>query len=145
MLFRSSLSGLFTGTSRNWNFVPSLQQPIFDGGRTRSGVDLAQARENQAVAAYEKTLQQAFREVADLLVARDTLKQQLASQQEVLQSQSQRRRLVELRLKQGAVSQLEWLDAERETWQAEQSVALIQRQLLATIAQLFKALGGGDL
>jgi outer membrane protein TolC len=53
--------------------------------------------------------------------------------------------LVELRLKQGAVSQLEWLDAERETWQAEQSVALIQRQLLATIAQLFKALGGGDL
>ena len=140
-----SLSGLFTGTSRNWNFVPSLQQPIFDGGRTRSGVDLAQARENQAVAAYEKTLQQAFREVADLLVARDTLKQQLASQLEVLQSQSQRRRLVELRLKQGAVSQLEWLDAERETWQAEQSVALIQRQLLATIAQLFKALGGGDL
>ena len=63
----------------------------------------------------------------------------------MLQSQSQRRRLVELRLKQGAVSQLEWLDAERETWQAEQSVALIQRQLLATIAQLFKALGGGDL
>jgi multidrug efflux system outer membrane protein len=51
------LSNLFTRTSNNWNFVPSLQQPIFDGGRTGSGVDLALARENQAVVAYEKTLQ----------------------------------------------------------------------------------------
>ena len=139
------LSNLFSGNSNNWNFVPSLQQPIFDGGRTGSGVDLALARENQAVVVYEKTLQQAFREVADLLVARDTLKQQLDAQRDVLKSQVERRRLVNLRLQQGIASQLEWLDAEREVWIAEQSVVQINRQMLATTAQLFKALGGGDL
>jgi multidrug efflux system outer membrane protein len=139
------LSNLFTRTSNNWNFVPSLQQPIFDGGRTGSGVDLALARENQAVVVYEKTLQQAFKEVADLLVARDTLKQQLEAQRDVLKSQVERRRLVNMRLQQGTTSQLEWLDVERDAWQAEQAVVQINRQLLATTAQLFKAFGGGDL
>jgi multidrug efflux system outer membrane protein len=83
--------------------------------------------------------------VADLLVARDTLKQQLEAQRDVLKSQVERRRLVNMRLQQGTTSQLEWLDVERDAWQAEQAVVQINRQLLATTAQLFKAFGGGDL
>jgi multidrug efflux system outer membrane protein len=140
-----ALGDLFKSPAKEWNFVPSVQMPIFDAGRTAAGVDLAQARENQAVVGYEKTLQKAFREVSDLLVARDTLKQQLQSQQDILQAQRDRQRLTELRLRQGAANQLEWLDAQRDTWQAEQALAQTRRQWLGTTAQLYKALGGGEL
>jgi multidrug efflux system outer membrane protein len=139
-----TLGRLFEGNSQAWSFVPSLQQPIFDAGRTGSGVDLAQARENQAVVTYEKTLQLAFREVADLLVARDTLRQQLKAQESNLSSQRERLRLTQARQRQGAASMLEWLDAERDAYSAEQSVVSTRRQLLGTSAQLYKALGGGD-
>ena len=73
----TSLGGLFKSGSSQWSFTPNLQQPLFDGGRSARTVDLAEARKVQAVVQYEKTLQQAFREVSDLLVARDTLQQQL--------------------------------------------------------------------
>lgn len=140
-----ALGSLFTSPTKEWGFVPTLQMPIFDAGRTAAGVDLAQARENQAVVQYEKTLQKAFREVSDLLVARDTLRQQLQSQWDILQAQRDRERLTERRLQVGAAPQLEWLDAQRDTWQAEQALDQIRRQLLGTTAQLYKALGGGEL
>jgi multidrug efflux system outer membrane protein len=140
-----ALSDLFKTSSKEWNFVPSVQMPIFDAGRTESGVALAQARENQAVVLYEKTLQKAFREVSDLLVARDTLKQQLLSQQDILQTQRDRQRLTEHKVQQGSANQLDWLDAQRDTWQAEQAVDQARRQWLGATAQLYKALGGGEL
>ena len=140
-----ALGSLFNSPAKEWNFVPTVQMPIFDAGRTAAGVDLAQARQNQAVVAYEKTLQKAFREVSDLLVARDTLKQQLASLQDILNAQLERQRLTQSRLEQGSANQLEWLDAQRDTWQAEQALDQVRRQLLGTTAQLYKALGGGEL
>jgi len=69
----SALSGLFGGGSESWNFQPALRLPLFDGGRSAAGVDLAEARKVIAVAEYEKTIQLAFREVADLLSARTYL------------------------------------------------------------------------
>ena len=98
----------------------------------------------EAVASYEKTLQQAFREVADLLVARDTLQQQLAAQQAYASSQMERLRLTEARYQAGTASQLDWLDAQRDHFNAQQSVRQVLRQLYGTTAQLYKALGGGD-
>jgi multidrug efflux system outer membrane protein len=139
-----AFNNLMGGGSSAWSFVPSLQQPIFDGGRTDAGVDLAQARKNQWVVTYEKTLQQAFREVADLLVARETLREQAQAQQTAVDTQRERLRLTELRHRSGSVSLIEWLDAQRDTLAAEQALAQIQRQWLSASAQLFKALGGGD-
>jgi multidrug efflux system outer membrane protein len=140
-----ALGNLFTSPAKEWSFVPTVQMPIFDAGRTESGVALAQARENQAVVFYEKTLQKAFREVSDLLVARDTLRQQLRSQQDILQTQRDRQRLTEAKVKQGSASQLEWLDAQRDTWQAEQALDQVRRTWLGTTAQLYKALGGSEI
>jgi multidrug efflux system outer membrane protein len=139
-----ALNNLMGGGSSAWSFVPSLQQPIFDGGRNDAGVDLALARKNQSVVTYEKTLQQAFREVADLLVARETLREQVLAQQAAFDQQRERLRLTELRYRGGAISAIELLDAQRDALAVEQVVIQLQRQWLSAGAQLFKALGGGD-
>lgn len=139
----SALSGLFTGGSESWNFQPALRLPLFDGGRISSGVDLAEARKVIAVAEYEKTIQQAFREVADLLAARTYLAEQLRAQQAAEKSQNERLRLAEARYKAGISSHLEVLDAQRESFAAQQASVQAQRAWLATAAQLYKALGGG--
>jgi len=140
----TSLNGLFDSGSRSWSFVPTLQMPLFDWGRTTGNLDVAEARKVQAVAGYEKTLQQAFREVADLLVARDTLQQQLAAQTNWVQSQEQRLRVMDVRYAQGAANQFDLVDAQRDVLIAQQSRVQVLRQLLGTTAQLYKALGGGE-
>ena len=140
----TSLNGLFDSGSRSWSFVPTLQMPLFDWGRTTGNLDVAEARKVQAVATYEKTLQQAFREVADLLVARDTLQQQLTAQTNWVQSQQQRLRVMEVRYAQGAANQFDLLDAQRDALSAQQSRTQVLRQVLGTTAQLYKALGGGE-
>jgi multidrug efflux system outer membrane protein len=138
------LEGLFDPGSRSWSFAPTLQMPLFDWGRTSGNLDVAHARKVQAVAAYEKTLQQAFREVADLLVARDTLQQQLASQNNWVNGQQHRLRVMELRYAQGSANQFDLVDAQRDWFVAQQSRTIVLRQLLGTTAQLYKALGGGE-
>jgi multidrug efflux system outer membrane protein len=140
----TSLGGLFKSGSSQWSFVPSLQQPLFDGGRSARTVDLAEARKVQAVVQYEKALQQAFREVADLLVARETFQQQLTALETWSRTQQERLRLTEARYDQGAANQLEVLDAQRDALTAQQTQVQMLRQLLGATAQLYKALGGGD-
>lgn len=138
-----TLSGLFDSGTGAWSFAPSLVQPLFDAGRTQANVDLAEARKVIAVAEYEKTIQQAFREVADLLVARDKLAEQLKAQEAAEKSQNERLRLVDARYKAGASSYLEVLDAQRDAFAASQGTVQVRRALLASAAQLYKALGGG--
>jgi len=140
----TSLNGLFDAGSRSWSFVPTLQMPLFDWGRTTGNLDIAEARKVQSVVMYEKTVQQAFREVADLLVARDTLQQQLVAQTDGVQSQQQRLRVMELRYAQGAANQFDLLDVQRDVMAAQQARVQVLRQLLGTTAQLYKALGGGE-
>ena len=140
----TNLNGLFEPGSHSWSFVPTLQMPLFDWGRTSGNLDVAHARKVQAVAMYEKTLQQAFREVTDLLVVRDTLQQQLASQNNWVHGQQQRLRVMELRYAQGSANQFDLVDAQRDWFTAQQSRTQVLRQLLGTTAQLYKALGGGE-
>jgi outer membrane protein, multidrug efflux system len=139
-----TLSNLFTSGTRAWNFVPSATMPIFDAGKTGNNVDAAKAREVAAVAAYEKTLQTAFREVADLLIAQSTLQTQLDAQIMSVNSQTQRLRMVQKRFDIGSASSLELLDAQKDAYAAEQNLLQIKRQLFANTALLYKALGGGD-
>jgi multidrug efflux system outer membrane protein len=139
----SALSGLFAGGSESWIFQPALRLPLFDGGRSAAGVDLAEARKVIAVAEYEKTIQQAFREVADLLAAHTYLVEQLRAQQAAEKAQSERLRLAEARYKAGISSHLEVLDAQRESFAAQQATVQTRRARLTAAAQLYKALGGG--
>ena len=137
-----TLSGLFDSGSGAWSFTPNLVQPLFDVGRTQANVDLASARKVIAVADYEKTIQQAFRELADLLVARDRFAEQLKAQEAGEKAQNDRLRLVEARYKAGASSYLEVLDAQRDYYAAQQGAVQTRRFLLSTAVQLYKALGG---
>jgi outer membrane protein, multidrug efflux system len=138
----SSLSGLFDSGSGAWSFQPSIIQPLFDAGRTSANVDITRARKVIAVAEYEKTIQQAFREVADLLSARDKLAEQLAAQQANADAQNHLLRLVEARYKAGIVSNLEVLDAQRQAFAAEQGAVQVRRAWLSAATQLYKALAG---
>ena len=138
----AAFSGLFDAGSAAWTFQPMLTQPIFDAGRTQANLDLALVRQNIAVAQYESTIQQAFREVADLLSARERIARQLEAQMALERTQLQRLALTEARYREGITSFLEVLDAQRDAFSASQAVISTRRQLLSAAAQLYKALGG---
>ena len=136
------LSGLFGAGSDAWNFQPALTLPLFDAGRSAASLDVAEARKVIAVAEYEKTIQQAFREVADLLAARDSLTDQLAAGQANAKARQQRLKLIEARYQAGIANHLELLDAQRDVYAAEQGELQIRRAQLVAVTQLYKALAG---
>jgi len=138
-----ALHGLFDSGSGSWSFAPQLTLPIFDAGRNRANLTLAEVRNYLAVADYEKTIQTAFREVADALAARDYLGEQEAAQRAVQEAQADRLKLLQLRFDNGVASSLDVLDAQRELFSAEQ--ALVQARLLRTTSaiDLYRTLGGG--
>lgn len=139
----SDLSGLFEAGSRTWSFVPQLVLPIFDAGRNRGNLNLAQVRNNIAVANYEKTIQVAFREVADTLVARATLDEQIDAQRASQEAQAERLKLADLRYKSGIASSLDVLDAQRELFLAQQLLVQARLLRLTNAIDLYRALGGG--
>ncbi|CAH1199033.1 Outer membrane protein OprM [Candidatus Nitrotoga sp. BS] len=142
-LASTELDGLFSGNSRNWNFMPSITLPLFDGGRNRAGLDLARAQYNSAITEYERSVQNAFREVADVLAERHWLTEQIQAQRTSLEAQRERSRIVALRYQQGATTYLEVLDAERELFAVEQALVQTRRAYLASSINLYSVLGGG--
>ncbi|MCX7192145.1 MAG: efflux transporter outer membrane subunit [Proteobacteria bacterium] len=136
------MSGLFGAGSDAWSFQPVLTLPLFDAGRNAANLDIAEARRVIAVAEYEKTLQQAFREVADLLSARDSLSEQLAADIANAKAQQQRQVLVEARYQAGIANHLELLDAQRDAYAAEQAALQVFRAQLTAATQLYQALAG---
>ena len=140
----AELSGLFAAGSGFWSISPSLTLPIFDAGRNRANLDASEARRNLAVSDYERTIQGAFREVADALAERRWLTEQVSAQQATLAAQTERARLAGLRYQNGAAPYLEVLDAERDRFLAEQALVQVRRALLASSVNLYAALGGGD-
>jgi multidrug efflux system outer membrane protein len=139
----TDLSNLFGAGSRVWSFSPTLTLPIFEGGRNRANLDVSKARRNLAVADYERTIQGAFREVADALAERRWLGEQVVAQQATLAAETERARLAALRYRNGAAPYLEVLDAERDRFTAEQALVQVRRALLSSSVSLYAALGGG--
>ncbi|MYM91970.1 efflux transporter outer membrane subunit, partial [Rugamonas sp. FT82W] len=138
-----SLHGLFDSGSGSWSFAPQLTLPIFDAGRNRANLGLAEVRKNLAVADYEKTIQTAFREVADALAARDYLGEQVSAQRAVQDAQADRLKLLQLRLDNGIASALDVLDAQRELFSAQQTLVQARLQRTTSAIDLYRALGGG--
>ncbi|KCB45983.1 efflux transporter outer membrane subunit [Bordetella hinzii] len=139
----SQLDGLFDSGSLAWNFAPSINLPIFDAGRRQANLELAQARQQQAVAQYEKSIQTAFREVADALSARYWLAEQVKVLRATVDAQAERERLARLRYDHGASPFLEVLDAQRDLLEAQQQWVRTRRALLSSQVALYAALGGG--
>jgi multidrug efflux system outer membrane protein len=132
-----------TGPSGTWSFVPQITQPIFTAGRLKSNVKLAKAQQEFALVQYQQTIQTAFREVSDALVQYRKVKE-IRTQQELLVTTLQdRSRLAYLRYQGGVDSLLNALDADRDLFGAELSLAQTRRNELVSLVQLYKALGGG--
>lgn len=145
-LFGSSsadLSGLFESGQRAWSFAPQITLPIFAGGRNVANLDLATVRKDIAVAQYEKTIQTAFREVSDALVATETLRREEASRLALAQSSQIAMQLSEARYRGGVDSHLRYLDAQRSAYTDQIAYIDVSAQRQAALATLFKALGGG--
>ncbi|NHL00277.1 efflux transporter outer membrane subunit [Rubrivivax benzoatilyticus] len=139
----AELSGLFESGSRQWLFTPSIALPLWDWGLRARNLDLAEARRDIAVAQYEKSVQAAFRDVADALSARRWVDEQVLIAGDALAAQRERARLARLRWDTGSSSFLDVLDAERDLLAAQQAEVQARRGALAARVALFAALGGG--
>jgi multidrug efflux system outer membrane protein len=137
------LSGLVGGGATTWSFTPRVNLPLFTGGALRASLDVAHLRKSIEVARYERAIQGAFREVADALVARAALDEQLEAQRARTEAEQRRYDLSELRYRKGVDSYLGVLDAQRDLFAARQ--LLIQSRLarLVNLVDLYRALGGG--
>lgn len=139
----TDLDQLFDGDSFNWSVGPSLNLPIFNWGKRKGNLDVAKARTDIAVATYEKTVQTAFREVADALAGQRYLADEVAAQAHAADTQREIARLAAIRYREGVAEYLEVLDAERNLFTAEQQLLSLQRRELSNLAGLYAALGGG--
>lgn len=139
----TELSGLFEGGSRAWSFAPTLSLPIFAGGRNRANLDLAEVRQDAAVANYEGTIQTAFREVADALAATDTLRREETARRALAESSRAAETLAEARYRGGVDDHLRYLDAQRSSFNDQTTLIQISTDRQLALADLFRALGGG--
>lgn len=139
----TSLADLFRSGSGAWSFIPQLTQPIFDAGRNRATLKAVQVQRDIDVATYEKTLQVAFREVADALAERSTLGEQFAAQQSLTTATTRIFNLSNALFKAGGNSYLEVLDAQRSLYAAQQSLITLRLAEQTNRINLYKALGGG--
>ncbi len=135
------LSDLFKDSA--WSYAPQIFLPLFDAGRNRANLEIAEAQRASAVAQYERAVQSAFRDVADTLAGRATLGEQLAAQQAQTDAETARFRLSQLRFDNGVASSLELLDAQRTLFAAQQALITAQLALQQNRIAAYRALGGG--
>jgi multidrug efflux system outer membrane protein len=138
-----ALSDLFTSGARAWQFGPSVTLPLFTGGRLRGELNLAKARFEEAVAAYQQSVQNAFREVSDGLVAYQRTREFRARQEERTQAHRDATTMANVRYEGGVASYLEVLYNEQELFNAELGLAAARRNEFLSVIQLYRALGGG--
>jgi outer membrane protein, multidrug efflux system len=139
----AALTNLFSGPAGAWNFGASLTQPIFTAGRLRSNVRLAEAQRQQALLFYQQTIQGAFRNVSDGLVAYRKTREFRAQEELLFQSAQDAARLSHMRYTGGVTGYLEVLTNETNAFSAE--LGLVQARLneFLSLVQLYQSLGGG--
>jgi outer membrane protein, multidrug efflux system len=137
------LTDLFTGPAGVWTLVGSVTQPIFEAGRLKSGVQLAEAQRDQLVLTYQQTIQGAFRDVSNALIGYRKYREFREQQQHLVESAQDAARLSEIRFKAGTTDYLEVLTNETNSFSAELTLAQAQGNELISLVQLYQALGGG--
>lgn len=137
------LSSLFTGPARHWSIASSAILPIINTGRIRSGVRFSEALQREALLRYEQTIQNAFREVSDALIAYRWTVEQREEQEQLVAALREAQRLSMLRYRGGLDSYLQVLDADRNLFEGDLDLARLRRQELLAIVDLYRALGGG--
>jgi len=139
----SALLNLIKASSGTWFFGPAASLPIFHAGAIRAGVRAADARRQESLLAYQKTVQQAFREVADSLAGYRKLAELRAQQESLVESLRQGVELADLAYKGGVASYLEYLDSERQWLDGQLLLVQLRREELTNVVTLYRALGGG--
>lgn len=139
-----TLSGLLQSGTFAWTVAGNAAMAIFDAGRNRANVKVAEVNRDAALAQYEKAIQSAFRETADALVAQASWRDQVAALQRLRDSEGERLRLTRLRYEAGAASLVELLDGERSLAAADQSLVQARLGELLNRLALYKALGGEE-
>src|ERR1700689_676473 len=138
-----ALTNLFSGPAGIWNLAASLTQPIFEGGRLKSNVRLAEAQREQMLLTYRQSVQGAFRDVSNGLIAYRKNREFRIQQEHLLESAQDAARLSEVRFKAGTTDYLEVLTNETNSFSAELGLAQAQANELIALVQLYQALGGG--
>jgi NodT family efflux transporter outer membrane factor (OMF) lipoprotein len=139
----TQLSSLFNGPNGVWNLTPQLTQPIFTAGRIKANVKLAEAERTRALVQYERTIETAFAEVSNSLMAHQKVRESREKQETLVGALQDRVRLAYVRYRGGVDTQLNALDADRDLFQAELVLAQIRLEESLTVVQLYKSLGGG--
>ena len=139
----NSLGSLFDGGNGAWSFAPSISLPIFNGGANVANLDSAKASRDIAVATYEKTVQTAFREVADGLAVQSTIQDRVGSQERLVAAANDTVRLSRARYGAGIDSSLTLLDAQRTLYTSQKGLIGARLARATNLATLYKALGGG--
>lgn len=137
------LTSLFSNSRNVFGLAGQVTQPIFTGGRIKSNIRFTQAQRDFLLIDYQKTIQAAFREVSDALIAYQKVREVRTQRGHLVDTLRDRSRLSYLRYTGGVATLLDALDADRELFEAERSLALARRDELLTVVQLYKALGGG--
>jgi multidrug efflux system outer membrane protein len=138
-----ALSTLFRSAAETWTFVPTISQPIFDFGQNKGNLNVAKGQRDADLAQYEKTVQTAFREVADALARRGTIDAQLAAERALSAAAAGNLKLSAARYESGADTYLNELVAQRTLYSAQQSLIATRLILATNLVTLYTALGGG--
>jgi multidrug efflux system outer membrane protein len=139
----SSFTSLFSGSAGLWTFAGTITEPIFEGGAIRSNVRLAEAQQQEAVLTYQQTIQGAFRDVSDALIAYQQ-NQEFRSQQELLaRAAEDAAQISGKRYEAGTTNYLEVLTNETNYLSADLGLAQARLNELLALVQIYKALGGG--
>jgi len=137
------LTDLFQGPAGIWNMAANLTQPIFQGGRLKNNVRFTEAQRDQMVLTYQQTIQGAFRDVSNALIAYRKNQETRVEQEHLVASARDAARLSEVRFKAGTTDYLEVLTNETNSFSAELALAQAQGNELIALVQLYQALGGG--
>jgi multidrug efflux system outer membrane protein len=139
----TQLTRLFSGPNTTWSLAPQVTQPIFTAGRLKNNVRFAEAERARALIQYERTIQTAFTEVSDALIAHQRVRESRMKQEQLVVALQDRLRLAYVRYRGGVDTQLNALDADRDLFTAELDLAQIKLNEMLSVVQLYKALGGG--
>jgi multidrug efflux system outer membrane protein len=139
----AALTSLFTGPAGLWSFGGQLAQPLFTAGKIRSGVRLTEAQKQEAVLIYQQSIQQAFREVSDSLVAYRKNREFREQEALLTNSAGDATHLADSRYRGGVTSYLEVLDSDSRYFDAQLGLAQAQLNERLALVQLYNALGGG--
>jgi outer membrane protein, multidrug efflux system len=139
----TALSSLITGPARLWSFGGSALQPLLDSQRNLYELDLADAQKRQALLQYQKSVQSAFQEVSDALIARQQYAEVQIQEQTWVAAQRTANTIALARYRVGYASYFNVIDSDRDLFSAELSLSAARLNTLLSVVQLYRALGGG--